>query len=127
MGTAFTENHLYFLDKIVDSVILMYDSDKAGQNAILKVIMMCWNSSLDVYIVKMPIGDDPASLYAKGTLADYVKDKISAVDFFIDYQMTDYDNSSMKEKEGKLNLLIRSTTKSACIVDGFCDNARCNI
>jgi len=106
MGTAFTENHLYFLDKIVDSVILMYDSDKAGQNAILKVIMMCWNSSLDVYIVKMPMGDDPASLYSKGTLADYVKNKISAVDFFIDYQMTDYDNSSMKEKEGKLNLLI---------------------
>lgn len=83
MGTALTKEHIDFLKRFVNNIILIYDGDTAGQNAIKKAIQLLWSELIDTDIVILPENEDPASLSEKNMLEKYINQKINAVDFFI--------------------------------------------
>jgi DNA primase len=62
-GTAFTDEHIHIIKRFCDTVILSFDSDDAGQNALKKTALLCLLGGLDVYVVG-DIGEnkDPADL-----------------------------------------------------------------
>ena len=50
-GTAFTDEHIHIIKRFCDTVILSFDMDDAGQNALKKTAMLCLLGGLDVYVV----------------------------------------------------------------------------
>lgn len=91
MGTALTQEHVQHLSKFTKKVILSYDGDNAGQNAMAKSLELL--SSLTVDIVKMPKGMDPDE-YLKATspeeLATFLEtSRISQVEFWMHYLLPD--------------------------------------
>lgn len=50
-GTAFTDEHIHIIKRFCDTVILSFDTDSAGQNALKKTALLCLLGGLDVYVV----------------------------------------------------------------------------
>jgi DNA primase len=61
-GTAFTDEHIHIIKRFCDTVILSFDTDTAGQNALKKTALLCLLGGLDVYIVGDIGTKDPADL-----------------------------------------------------------------
>lgn len=65
-GTAFTDEHIHLIKRFCDTVILSFDTDDAGQNALKKTAMLCLLGGLDVYVVGDIGTKDPADLIKEG-------------------------------------------------------------
>ena len=86
MGTALTEGHIRKLRSVTKKFILVYDGDKAGQNAIYKALNLL--ASDDVEVVRIPDGLDPdeynkAYPGALGTLM--TSGRMAPVEFLMDH------------------------------------------
>jgi DNA primase len=59
LGTAMTENHARLLKRYTDRVILLFDSDEAGQKAADRALAVTISVGLDVAMARVPSGKDP--------------------------------------------------------------------
>jgi DNA primase len=64
-GTAFTEDHLRTIRRYADNVILVYDGDKAGQDASVRTAGAFLTAGLAVRVAALPAGEDPDSFIRK--------------------------------------------------------------
>ena len=62
MGTSFTEEQLGVLERIVQVLELCLDADSAGQEAMLRAARLAVGHKLDLRVVELPEGTDPAEL-----------------------------------------------------------------
>lgn len=62
MGTAITEQQIAQLSATVGTVILALDADAAGQKAMLRAQEVAAGRSLNIRVVAMPAGEDPAEI-----------------------------------------------------------------
>ena len=60
MGTALTERQLTELSKLTSRVYLCFDGDAAGEEATLRGMELALRQGLDVRVVALPVGTDPA-------------------------------------------------------------------
>ncbi|HEY5530844.1 MAG TPA: DNA primase [Candidatus Anoxymicrobiaceae bacterium] len=65
LGTALTENHFDLLARVSDSVYLAFDADRAGIDAARRALEFFNRFPIDVFVVTLPEGEDPASLVEK--------------------------------------------------------------
>lgn len=71
LGTAMTEDHVRFLRRFAEKVVLVYDSDKAGQDAAERSISRFLAEDLDLRILSVPSGKDPADYLEDHTSEDF--------------------------------------------------------
>lgn len=64
-GTALTEDHARLLKRYADSIVIVLDADKAGQDASLRSAEVLLAAGLSVSIATLPAGEDPDSLVRK--------------------------------------------------------------
>ena len=86
-GTALTEDHARLLKRYGDSVVVVLDADKAGQDASLRSAEVLLGAGLSVSIAALPKGDDPDSLIRKRggpAFIDLVAGARSVLSFQID-------------------------------------------
>src|SRR5436305_388102 len=62
MGTALTERHVKELGRLTTRVWLCFDGDAAGEAATLRGMELAAAKGLDVRVVALPAGFDPADL-----------------------------------------------------------------
>lgn len=86
LGTACTQAHLKLLSRHADLLYVLYDGDSAGTQAILRMTQLCWQVSMELRVVILPVGTDPAAfLLAGGNLAACIA---QAPDIFVFYVQT---------------------------------------
>lgn len=61
-GTALTLHHVQLLERLSDKVVLALDADRAGINAMKKAADLMLHRGMDVKVVELPEGKDPADL-----------------------------------------------------------------
>lgn len=126
-GTAFTSDQARLLRRFVERVILCFDSDKAGKNAVERSLPALLANGFDVRVVNLPPGEDPDSVVHKQGIEAFQKLLAEAEDFF-DYTikrvqmeaggpLTPHQVTALaKQLAGYLNLLpdatLRETTSS---------------
>jgi DNA primase len=89
MGTSFTEDQLTELERVVGAggvLELCLDSDKAGQEAMLRAAAMAAGRSLQLRVVAMPEGADPADL-AQQEGADALRERLAHSVPFVVFQV----------------------------------------
>ena len=60
MGTALTERHVKELSRLTRRLYLCFDADAAGEAATLRGMELAVGQGLDVRVVMLPPGQDPA-------------------------------------------------------------------
>ena len=129
-GTAFTSEQARLLRRFVETVILCFDSDQAGQKAIGRSLPALLGCGLEVRVALLPEGEDPDSLI-RSTGAAPFREIISAAPRFFDYALERLaKNGSLDNPAGKLRaaqklgpyvaamtdpLLRESTTRMICV------------
>jgi len=84
MGTALTAEQVGELARMAQTVLLALDADSAGQEAMLKAFRLASKRKLELRVVMMPAGTDPADLIQRDgaeAMRAAVKGSISFVSF----------------------------------------------
>lgn len=74
-GTALTPEQLRVLHRYGETLLMIYDSDLAGQNAMSRAIDLALREGLDVRLLQLPDGEDPDSFVRKFGKDSFVKYK----------------------------------------------------
>ncbi|HET7046882.1 MAG TPA: DNA primase [Solirubrobacteraceae bacterium] len=64
MGTSLTEEQVGILERVVSVLELCLDADRAGQDAMLRAARLAESRKLELRVVPLPEGTDPADLIA---------------------------------------------------------------
>jgi DNA primase len=86
LGTALTIDQAKLINRFTSKVIVVYDSDEAGQNAAKRSADVLTQAGLDARMVILPAGEDPDSLLQRGgkdLLIETLKHDLSFVEFFL--------------------------------------------
>ncbi|MFL5843252.1 MAG: DNA primase [Solirubrobacteraceae bacterium] len=101
MGTAMTEQQVEALAGLAPTVLLALDADSAGQEAMLRAARVAAGRKLELRVVPLPVGSDPADLVqAQG--ADAVTKLIGASVPLVRFQVQRaLDTADLEGPEGK--------------------------
>jgi DNA primase len=100
-GTAFTETQARMLKRLVDDVVLCFDSDAAGTHAAERSLDALLQNDLIVRVAEIPAGDDPDSLIRREGKEEFEKRIAAARDFFdywIEHEVAEVDLASLGAK-----------------------------
>lgn len=86
LGTALTVEQIRIVRRYTANVFLLFDSDKAGQNASLRALDLLLENDLKVSVISLPQGDDPDTLARKQGQQGFLKLLETKQDFF-DYKL----------------------------------------
>jgi DNA primase len=79
-GTALGEDHFIAMSRFAKRIVLAYDADKAGQSAAASVYQWERKHEVDVFVARLPKGQDPADL-AQNDPQELQKSVVGAVPF----------------------------------------------
>ena len=115
-GTALTENQINLIRRLTSNITLIFDGDKAGENAALKGINKCLKEQMNIKVVLLPKDEDPDS-FVRSRNADevykYIEENQEDFILFMTrlHQQKQVDNDPQKRSE-----FIQSIVDSiACI------------
>jgi len=83
-GTAFTSDQARLLRRFVESVVLCFDSDRAGQQAVTRSLPALLENNLAVRVARLPEGEDPDSLI-RGSGPEAFRAVVANAPSFFDY------------------------------------------
>lgn len=84
LGTALTEGQCKLLKRYIDTVIVSFDSDVAGQNATIRGLEILQKSGFDLKILQIPSGKDPDEFirsFGKEKFLNLVDGALPIIDF----------------------------------------------
>ena len=93
-GTALGEDHLDLLRRFSERVLLAFDADEAGAGAALRGFDMVIPGDLDLRVVTLPEGRDPADLVGEGDeqlLIDAMEHSQPLLQFSLDRELAKHD------------------------------------
>lgn len=88
-GTSLTSDQLRLLTRWADTVVLIFDSDTAGEKATTRSIELALAIGFDVRCVVMPTSEDPDS-FIRNHGADEMKSMLATASPWLQYQTTKY-------------------------------------
>jgi DNA primase len=101
LGTALTLEQIRLIKRYTSNVIVVFDSDKAGQLASLRALDILLENDLKVKIVNLPSGYDPDSLVresGKEAFLHFINKKVDFLDYKIEVLKNMYDIESIEGK-----------------------------
>lgn len=93
MGTASTDTHGELLRRFVESVVVCFDADEAGQTSSLRGCETLEKAGLEVRMISLPEGQDPDSYvrdYGAAAWQDTVANAPSAVEYKLETTFARY-------------------------------------
>jgi DNA primase len=86
MGTALTSEQLAELGRTAPLVLLALDADRSGQEAMLRAARAAEDRGMELRVVEMPAGKDPAELIATGRKTEFA-DRIDRALTVLEFQV----------------------------------------
>ncbi|MCS1408598.1 MAG: DNA primase [Verrucomicrobia subdivision 3 bacterium] len=123
-GTALTADHARMLKNYVSEVILCFDSDSAGQNAIQRSFNDLLQSGTAVRVVRIPEPHDPDSFireHGSEAFRELTAKAPGVFDYLLDYLCQEHDRSSDSGKNSIVHGmgLAVNKTGNAVLVDTY--------
>ncbi len=104
LGTALTPEQARLIRRYTSNVVMVYDSDTAGQMATIRSLDIFIDEGMNVKVASLPEGFDPDSFVRKYGVEDF-KSRISAAENLFDYKLRVLKSSnSIKDAEGKARI-----------------------
>ncbi len=118
LGTACTSEHLKTIARYVHTLYVVYDGDQAGQKAMLRLAELCWEVNLELFVVNLPPGEDPASILTKhGSIDKFLHSFKDIFQFYIDSIGIDFARLPLNEK-------LKNTQKLISILKNITDDLK---
>lgn len=102
MGTALTDEQVGELGRMAQTVLLALDADSAGQEAMLKASRLAARRKLELRVVELPAGADPAELVQRDGAEAFgraVQKAVPFVRFRVERVLANGDDSSPEGRD----------------------------
>jgi len=119
MGTALTEEQISELERLAKVLVLCLDADRAGQDAMLRAAQVTDRRKLELRVVALPDGTDPAELIERAggdALRERVADSVPFVKFHVERILERSDLTSAEGRDrtfSQLQSALRDLPKNA--------------
>ena len=80
LGTALTSGHVQSIRRMAKTVVLLFDGDAAGVNAVLRTLDLFLNTGIAVKVIVLPSGDDPDTFIRTRGIEPFLKIEAAAPD-----------------------------------------------
>lgn len=121
LGTACTIEHLKQLARYAEHIFVVYDNDNAGKSAILRLTELCWHVNLELKVITLPPGEDPASFLAnKGNFDDLIGHAQDIFHFFLNALGHNFVNKPLNQK-------IQTTRSFLTVIANISDHLKKDI
>ena len=101
MGTALTEEQISELQRLASTLVLCLDADRAGQEAMLKAAQLTDRRNLELRVVPLPEGTDPADLIDRAG-ADALRERVEASVPFVAFHVDRvFERNDTRSAEGR--------------------------
>jgi DNA primase len=108
MGTALTPEQVGELSRLAQTVLLALDSDSAGQEAMLRAAALAAKRKLELRVVELPAGTDPAEIVQQGgaeAMNQAVDGSVAFVRFRVQRLLASGDHSSPEGRDRMIEAL----------------------
>ncbi|MBU2258272.1 MAG: DNA primase, partial [Candidatus Omnitrophica bacterium] len=104
LGTSLTTDQARLIRRYTSNVVMVYDSDTAGEMATIRSLDIFIDEGMNVKVVSLPKGFDPDSFIRKYGVEDF-KSKITLAENLFDYKLRILKSScSLNDTEGKAKI-----------------------
>jgi DNA primase len=101
MGTALTEEQIAELERVAKVLVLCLDADAAGQEAMLRAAQLTDKRNLELRVVPLPSGADPAELIERAG-ADALRERVAASVPFVAFHVERvFESNDTRNAEGR--------------------------
>jgi DNA primase len=80
LGTALTEHHVTLLRRFADRIVLLFDGDRAGENAANRAVELFLTQPVEIAIATLPDGMDPDEFLLKNGADAFNQFLVNATD-----------------------------------------------
>lgn len=100
-GTALTEDQLRIIKRHVNSVVLAFDNDSAGQKALHRAGLLALKVGLEVRVPKLETAKDPDEMIRQSPhlWEKLIKSSPRLIDYYIELAHKDYPGNSLDQKQ----------------------------
>jgi DNA primase len=108
MGTALTGEQVGELARMAQTVLLALDADSAGQEAMLKASTLAAKRKLELRVVPLPAGTDPAEMIQRDgaeAVREVVEQAVAFVRFRVERALAAGDDSSPEGRDRIIEVL----------------------
>lgn len=84
-GTALAKEHAELIYRYAQNVVLVFDSDKAGETATIKAINILLRKGLDISILRLPQGEDPDTFVRRFGKKEFERKILMQAVSFVDF------------------------------------------
>jgi DNA primase len=106
MGTAMTDDQVAELSRLAKTVYLALDADRAGRKAMLRGARIADGHGVELLVVRMPEGRDPADVVlatdGEAGFKRMVDDAVTVLEFEVENMMSEADLSNARGKDALL-------------------------
>ncbi|AHH09215.1 DNA primase [Borrelia parkeri SLO] len=109
LGTSFSREHFALIKRYANKIIMCFDDDTAGLLATFKAYQICLPFDIDVSVIRMKCGVDPADvLKNKGAFAlkDMINDSCDAFEYLLEKYSGKYDLSKTTDLNSMIGMFI---------------------
>jgi DNA primase len=109
MGTALTEEQISELERLAKVLVLCLDADRAGQDAMLRAAQLTDRRKLELRVVALPEGTDPADLIERAgadALREGVASSVPFVKFHVERILARSDTSTAEGRDDAFRQLM---------------------
>jgi DNA primase len=101
MGTALTDEQISELERVAKVLLLCLDADRAGHDAMLKAAQLTDDRNLELRVVPLPKGADPAELIERAG-ADALRERVDASVPFVAFHVERIlERNDLRSAEGR--------------------------
>ncbi|MCX5677724.1 MAG: DNA primase [Candidatus Omnitrophica bacterium] len=114
LGTALTVDQAKLLKRFAKTVVLVYDSDEAGESASMRGLDIFVSEDMNVYIAELPKGLDPDSYIRKNGAEDFIKlikSSKNIFDYKFDKLSKRFNSATTNGKAGIVNEMLPTISK----------------
>jgi len=118
-GTALTFDHLKTIRRLAEQLILCFDNDEAGFNAVERAIDLANANDFNVKILTLQDFKDPAEAAQKspGALAGLIKETKPAMEFYFERYLKEKVKLELPEFKKKIRIVLAKIKNLASAVE----------
>ncbi len=108
-GTALTLNQIKLLKRYTNNIKMAFDMDSAGDMATKRGIDVAMEEEMNVSVVRIPEGKDPADFilsHGAEDLKNAFENPISIMEYYLDTVISKYDKTTLQGKKGITNEML---------------------
>jgi len=115
-GTSLTPKQINILQRYGSKLVMIYDSDSAGQTAMKRGTNIALSEGMEVYLLELPEGEDPDSYVKQFGKESFEKLKQSDSEDFVTFAIHQAEKKNMMDDPAGRTRVINSVLQSISVM-----------